>query len=150
MILDTKHFGKLDIDEDRIIAFEHGIPGFPDDKRFIIVTDIDEPDSLYCWLQSVDDGAVSLVLIDSLLAMPHYNPLVNEGDIEDLGEIDLDDIVSFNVAVIKASMVESTINLKAPIIINEKTKKGKQVIVTNDEYSIRHNLVDCIKNEGKV
>jgi len=150
MVLNTKHFGALDVDENRIIKFEHGIPGFPDDKRFIIVTDVDVPESLYCWLQSVDDGEVSLVLIDSFYAMPNYNPLVNEGDIEELGEPNLEDILSFNVAVIKANMDESTINLKAPIIINDKTKKGKQVIVTNDEYNIRHNLVECIKSEGKV
>ena len=150
MILNTKHFGKLEVDENRIISFEYGIPGFPDDKRFIIVTDIDEPESLYCWLQSVDDGNVSLVLIDSFFAMPDYNPLVNEGDIEGLGNVDLSDIISFNVAVIKSNLEESTINLKAPILINEKTKKGKQVIVTNEEYTIRHNLVECITNEGKV
>jgi len=150
MVINTRHFGKLEINESEIILFDHGIPGFPEDKRFIIVTDIDEPDSLYCWLQSIDDGAVSLVLIDSFFVMPNYNPMVNEGDILELGEADLDDIVSFNVAVIKNKLEDSTINLKAPIIINEKTRKGKQVIVTNEEYDIRHNLVECIKNEGTV
>ncbi|MCL2564840.1 MAG: flagellar assembly protein FliW [Defluviitaleaceae bacterium] len=146
----TKHFGTLEVNEDEVITFDLGLPGFPEDKKFIIIIDENAENKFYCWLQSMDNGDVSLVLIDSFAVMPEYDPLINEEEIAELGDIDISDLLVFNVAVIGSNMADSTINLKAPVVINNRTKKGKQIVVNNENYSIRHNLEECIKNEGKV
>jgi len=39
-----------------------------------------------------------------------------------------------------------TANLKAPIIINAKNNKGKQAILDNDEYLIKHPILEELKN----
>jgi flagellar assembly factor FliW len=139
----------MEIDEKKIIRFEHGLPGFAESKRYIIITD-DNPESVYCWLQSVDDSDIALVIIDSFHAMPNYDPLVEEEELKELGEVDISDIAVFNVAVIAKDIYKSTINLKAPIIINEKTWLGKQIVVNNDEYEVRHNLFEALKSGGGV
>lgn len=146
----TKHFGTLEVNEDEVINFELGIPGFPNDKKFIIIIDENAENKFYCWLQSMDNGDVSLVLIHSFAVMPEYDPLINEEEIAELGDVDISDLVVYNVAVIGNNMFDSTINLKAPIVINHRTKKGKQIVVNNEDYGIRHNLEECIKNEGRV
>jgi len=150
MEIKTKHFGTLEIDEEEMISFEHGLPGFPEDKKFIIIIDETAEKKFYCWLQSMDDGDVSLVLIDSFAIMPEYDPLIEEEELNELGDVDIADLLVFNVAVIGSDMTDSTINLRAPVVINNRSKKGKQIVVSNENYEIKHNLAECIANEGRV
>ena len=152
MEITTKHFGTLDVNEEELITFDHGLPGFPNDQRFIIIIDETAEKKFYCWLQSMDNGDVSLVLIDSFAVMPDYDPLIEEEELKELsdGDVDIADLLVFNVAVIGSNMADSTINLKAPIVINNRSKKGKQIIVNNEDFGIRHSLEECIKNEGRV
>jgi len=149
MEVSTRHFGNIEVSESEIIAFECGLPGFPDDKNFIIIVDENAENRFY-WLQSMDDGEISLVLIDSFDMMPDYDPLIDESEIEALGLLDIEDLLVFNVAVIGENMSDSLVNLKAPVVINNRTKKGKQIIVNNEDYCTSHNLEECIKNEGRV
>ena len=149
MELLTKHFGMLDIGEDDMIIFDEGLPGYPDDKRFIIIFDETAENKFY-WLQSMDDGHIALMLIDSFEVMPEYDPLIDESEIEELEINDIEDLLVFNVVIIADRLSDCYVNLKAPIIINNSSKKGKQVIVQNEEYQISHKLEECIKNEGRV
>ena len=38
-----------------------------------------------------------------------------------------------------------TANLKAPLIFNLNNRKGKQIILSNSDFSTRHNIVDEIE-----
>lgn len=145
MKLLSRHFGSIDVDEQKIITFKNALPGFPALKRFIIINDLENPDNLFCWLQCVDDGMVSLVLMDIFKALPNYNPLVNSEELSTIGNFKTEDLLIYAVAVVPQDIANITINLKAPIIINPETQLGKQIIVTNDEYSIRHPIMKEIK-----
>ena len=150
MELMTKHFGALVVSENEMIMFEQGLPGFPEDKRFIIIFDESADNKVY-WLQSMDDGTVSLALIDSFGVMPEYDPIIDEAQFAEIGlEDDIENLLVFNTIIIGDSLSESFVNLKAPIIINNNNKKGKQVVVSNEEYYINHRLEDCIKSEGRI
>jgi len=148
MELVTKHFGALVVSESEMIIFERGLPGFPNDKRFIIIFDESADNKVY-WLQSMDSGDVSLALIDSFGVMPEYDPLIDESQFAEIGlEDDIEDLLVFNVIIIGDDLSNSFVNLKAPIIINNNNKKGKQVVVNNDEYYINHRLEECLETEG--
>jgi len=148
MELLTKQFGELVVSENEMIIFERGLPGFPNDKRFIIIFDESSDNKVY-WMQSMDDGAVSLALIDSFGVMPEYDPLIDESQFAEIGlEEDIENLLVFNVIIIGDDLSETFVNLKAPIIINNSTKKGKQVVVNNAEYLINHRLLECINDEG--
>ena len=45
MILNTKHFGQIQIQEDKILIFEEGIPGFPNNKKYVLICDEENEDS---------------------------------------------------------------------------------------------------------
>ena len=149
MELVTKHFGALVVSEGEMITFEQGLPGFPNDKRFIIIFDESADNKIY-WLQSMDNGEVAFALVDSFDVMPEYDPMIDESAIEEVGSCDIENLIVFNVVIIGDSLAESFVNMKAPIIINNSTKKGKQVLVSNDEYYINHRLLECIESEGRV
>ncbi len=142
MKLKTRHFGEIDINENNIIRFENGLPGFPNDKDLIVVTDDSDKDAPVCWLQSVNDGNTAFALLNVYSLMPNYNPKVEKEHVSSLGEIKDDSLVIYNIINIPEDMHKATVNLKAPVVINSKTKKGQQVILENDEYGIRHYIFD--------
>ena len=49
MILKTRFFGELEIEDDAVIHFKHGIPGFENVKRFVLIdSDRKDPPSNGC------------------------------------------------------------------------------------------------------
>lgn len=146
MELTTRLFGKINVDESKIIVFENGLPGFPDNKKFMIINDAESPDNVFSWLQSIEDGMLSFIILDTLRVLKDYNPLVEAEALEPLGEFNIEDLLIYNIAAVPGDINKMTINLKAPVIINPKIQKGKQVIVNNEEYPIRYNIINDIKS----
>lgn len=145
MKLNTDFFGELEIDENKIINFKSGLPAFYDEKRFIIIKDDENKDSIFCWLQSVKTPSLIFALIDTCSVIPEYNPLVDDESISDLGEYNEQDFMVYSIVSVPDNVANITINLKAPIIINMKDGIGKQVIVNNEDYSIQHKIFDKLK-----
>jgi flagellar assembly factor FliW len=139
--IQTKYFGEIEYDDAKVILFADGLPGFPDDKRFLLMPE-DEPPGIFYWLQSVDDGDVAFTLMDVYQVMEDYNPLVEQEYIEDLGDLAESPLEIFNITVIPEDTKKMRVNLKAPIVINMDSGLGKQVIVSNDDYPIRYMIFE--------
>ena len=78
MKLTTRVFGEIDIEDEKIINFEDGIIGFPDLKRFALIVDEGRKGKAINWLQSLDEPAFALPVMDPLLMKEDYNPTVDE------------------------------------------------------------------------
>ena len=64
--VDTRIFGRIAIEEDKVIRFDHGILGFPDLRDFTLIFNEDKGvESSIKWLQSLQEPA---------FAMPVMNP----------------------------------------------------------------------------
>jgi flagellar assembly factor FliW len=61
MLLQTKHFGEIEIDNKEIITFEDGLPGFEDLNKFVLLGQDEE--SPFGWLQSIDQPDYAFVLV---------------------------------------------------------------------------------------
>ena len=140
--LKTKHFDEISYDEEAVIIFEEGLPGFNDFKRFILLSD--NSDDLLLWLQSVDDGNLAFVLLNAKQIIPDYDPFIEPDMIKSLD--DGSTLVCYNIAVVPDDLRQMRVNLRAPVIINKTLRKGKQVLTTNDEYSLRHYIFEDINN----
>ncbi|MDF1615990.1 flagellar assembly protein FliW [Petrocella sp. FN5] len=145
MKINTKHFGEVEIDEERIVVFEQGIFGFEDSKRYVMLYEDEDTKNGLCWMQSVDDEGLSLPVINPMFWFPDYSPEVADEQIARIGALKEEDLNLFSVVVITDNIESMTTNLKAPIVINIQTKKGMQVIVANEEYEIKHNLYEQMK-----
>ena len=139
MIIETKNFGEITIDEDSIITFEKGIPGFEQRTKFILIVEQDCP---CCWMQSIEEPNLAFFLIDPLSFCPEYGPDVDDKYIEMLGEPVIDDLVLYAIVVIPDDIKNMTANLKAPVIINTKTRKGMQVYLEKSNYLMKYNIYD--------
>jgi flagellar assembly factor FliW len=148
MMIETTRFGALPIDENQVITFPKGLPGFEDCRRFTLVphpvTDGDQP-SPFEWLQSVEDGALAFLAMDPRLVFPHYEPALPPAELEDValagraarGEAQLYALLT----VPKGDPCAVTANLMAPVVINAQARLAKQIVIASDEYGLRHRLI---------
>ncbi len=162
MQLSTKHFGELEIDQSKIIDFPVGLPGFPDCRSFVLLNSNGEildgktekkqgdKDDLYShsfyWLQSTEDGDLAFVLLDIFSVMPDYNPVFYDEQLSEMGKSPTG-FLMYNIVVIPEEIENMTVNLKAPVVISFSEMTGRQLIVSNEEYHVRHRVLDEIINQ---
>lgn len=137
--LSTEKFGNLRIEKENIITFENGILGFEDLKEFVIV-DIEEclP---FEWLVSVKDPLIAFPILNPMPFFTDYNPMQSINDLTSLNIKDKKSVEVFCTVTLGNNPSNVTINLKGPILINMKNKKGKQFVLIEDYYSLHHPLV---------
>ncbi len=152
--VNTRLFGKIDIDDSKIITLDKGIIGFPDLKKFTLIFDSEkENDGTpgIMWFQSMDEPQFAMPVIIPNYVVPDYNPIVNDELLDGLGELNEKNIYVITTISVPEDIKNMTINLKAPIVINTETLKGAQIIVENEDALVRFPVYDILKaaKEGK-
>jgi flagellar assembly factor FliW len=138
MFIDSKRFGRLDIDESKIITFINGLMGFEHLKKYVI---LDHPGSdIIKWLQAVDDPDISLPVADPTAFFPDYSPRILQDDLDSIGIKDIQNAMVLCVITVPADISQATINLKAPVVLNPARRLADQMIAENPEYLVRHPL----------
>ncbi len=144
MIIATRHFGEVEIDETKIVEFAKGIFGFEETKKFIVLYDGEEGNP-FAWLQAINEKDICLPMVNPMLWYPQYSPDVDDELIGNIGELNQEALEIYTVVVIPEDIKNMTTNLRAPIIMNKETRKGIQAVVNDDEYDIRHNLYEQLQ-----
>ncbi len=146
MLVKTRHFGEVELDEDKILYFENGILGFEDHKKFTLLYDNegeDRPD--ISWLQSLEEPALAIPVISPFLVLPDYNPEVEDELLKPLGNLGEDNIVVLVSITVPAAVEQISANLKAPFVINSDSRKGTQVIIENADYEVKYYFYEQLK-----
>ena len=152
MLIKTKHFGEIELDEEKVLTFKDGIMGFEESKRFTILFDSEaEVRPAISWLQSCDEPALALPVINPLLAKADYNPIVEDEVLAQLGDLNDDNLVILLTLTVPTDITLMTTNLKAPIIINADSRKGCQVVAENQDYEVKFKVYEMFNRakEGK-
>jgi len=146
MKINTRIFGEVDIAEDKQLSFDKGIIGLENLKRFVLLFDSEkgEGDTI-TWLQSLDDENFAMPVINPGLVIKDYNPVVEDEVLASLGDFNVEDLMVFTTIKVPADITKMTVNLKAPIIIHTKTRKGCQIIAENDDYLVRQPVYEALK-----
>ena len=139
MQLETAHFGVINIEEEDVIYFPEGIPGFENSKKYALIGN-DAGTSVFFWLQSVDVPELCFVVTDPFMVYDGYGVDVDDADVELLKIADTNKVLTLTIVIIPENINEIRVNLKAPILINMDQKIGKQIIQHNDNLPIRHYL----------
>ncbi len=139
MKLKSKLLGTVEYSNDSIIKFEEGLIGITDKKDFLF---IEKEDFLpFSYLQSVNDPDFSLIVINPFFVDKEYNYEISKDDLKSLSIKDDSDFFIVAIVVFSNNIENITVNLRAPIVINIKTKKSKQVLLLNDNYDIEESLI---------
>jgi flagellar assembly factor FliW len=131
----TSRFGEVTFAEHDVFEFPWGLPGFADQRRFLALSLAEQPS--FVWLQSIDDPSVALPAADPWQIFPDYDPHMPAYATEALELRSPEDFTILCVVVVTKDAAEMTMNLMAPIIVNLKTRRARQVMLENSQYSIR-------------
>ncbi|MBQ8317759.1 MAG: flagellar assembly protein FliW [Lachnospiraceae bacterium] len=146
MVAETKFFGTIDIEDDKIINFPNGIIGFENLKNFALIYDSErEERSKISWLQSMEEPLMVLPVINPLDLMDNYTPTIEDELMKNIGDPADADLLIFVTLSIPSDIELMTANLKAPFIINTVERKAMQVIVENAEYPVKFNAYQAIQ-----
>lgn len=146
MLVKTKHFGEINLEEDKLITFDEGILGFADSKSYAIIYDNDSgerPD--ITWLQNIEEPALAIPVISPFLIRPDFNPTVEDALLTSLGEVTPENLVVLVSVTAPSDITKISANLKAPFVINAETKKGCQVIVDDADYDVKYYFYEKLK-----
>lgn len=150
MQITTRVFGEITIDDDKIIHFPSGIIGFPDLQDFALVHDEEKGTDTIHWLQSLQEPAFAMPVMDPLIVRPDYNPEVDDELLNSIGKIQPDELLVMVTVTVPKDIKKMTVNLKGPIVINAAKKLATQVIVEGDEYIVKYPIYDILnKNKQK-
>lgn len=139
MKINTLHFGKIEIKEQDIINFEKGILAFDHLHKFIMIDVAENP--AFKWLQSIEDEAISFLLVDPFLINPDYSVHLNDTIRTELEITKEEDVLIYTtVAVPENGFKDATTNLIGPIILNIAKHKGKQLVLENKELTVKYPL----------
>ncbi|MCM3722475.1 flagellar assembly protein FliW [Solibacillus isronensis] len=137
MKITTAYMGEVEINPSQIIKFEHGLPGFEDEKEFIQLP-LSEG-SAYQVLQSVKTAGLAFIITSPYALIKNYNFDLEDSVIQALDIKSAGDVAVFVIVSLKDMLEKSTVNMKAPIVLNIENQKAKQIILEED-YEIRHQL----------
>ena len=144
MNITTKVFGEITIDDEKIIHFPSGIIGFPDLTEFALVHDEEKGAGSIHWLQSMQEPAFAMPVMDPLLVRPDYNPQVDDELLKPIGELVPDELLVLVTVTVPADLTKMSVNLRGPIIINAAEKKACQVIIDGDDYAVKFPIYDIL------
>lgn len=147
MNIQTKYHGEIDIDQSKIIHFSGGIPSFLEEKEFYILPFAEE--GPFFIMQSVQTPALAFVVVSPFDFFADYEVKLSNQVIETLKVDSQEDIAIFTTLTIQEPFQNTTTNLQGPIVINDKKKLGKQVILADSPYKTKHLLTSQLAQVGK-
>lgn len=119
----TKQFGEFEFTDEQVLIFNNKIFGFENLSKYILIkTD----DGLFYWLNSVEQPEICFPLI-GLRVIDEKYPVQDEHE-------------AFGIVTLNQNPLLITVNMKAPVYINQNNKTGFQKTLDSDEYLLNFNL----------
>ncbi|OBR95019.1 flagellar assembly factor FliW [Clostridium ragsdalei P11] len=123
MKLNTKYHGVLNYENEDILMFKKGIPGFENLRKFILVPA--EENNLFYILHSIEDINIGIVVVSPFNVLKNYEFDLNEIKVCELNIKSKKDIIVVNTVNLSTKLENITVNLKAPIVMFCKLSKMK-------------------------
>ena len=143
MVIKTRIFGEVTIDDEKMINFPNGIVGFPELTDFALIHDAEKGNQGGIrWLQSVQEPNFAMPVVDPLVIRTDYNPSVDDELLKVIGEGD--NLLVLVTITVPTDIKKMSINLKAPLVVNVDTRKAVQVIL-EDDFPVKFQIYDILK-----
>ncbi|WP_010197007.1 flagellar assembly protein FliW [Bacillus sp. m3-13] len=138
MKIETKYHGLIEVQEEEVVNFPNGLPGFLEEKEFTVIPFSE--DGTFFILQSVKTPELGFVLTNPFTFYPDYDFKLEDQAVDALELYSPEDVTVYAVLTMADPFHLTTANLQAPVVVNSKKKTGKQVILTGSPYQTKHNL----------
>ncbi|MFC7393842.1 flagellar assembly protein FliW [Scopulibacillus cellulosilyticus] len=144
MEIKTKYTGIQTIEQEEIITFPNGIPGFLEERQFVVLPFAEG--TPFHILQSIKTSNTAFIIVSPFLFFKDYEFEISDALVEQLCFQSKNDINVYSIVSVKEPFEMSTVNLCAPVLINPKQQLGKQVVLNNGNYKVRQPLLQTQLN----
>ena len=141
----TKAYGAVEIDEHQRVTFPGGLFGFELIKDYILIDAERQP---FYWLQSLEAEHIAFITINPFLFRPDYELDIDDDLVREIGISSPEEALIFTIVTIPQSG-PMTANLQGPLIINRKTRIGKQGVLLDPRWKTKHDIMEELKIFGK-
>ncbi|MDR7866331.1 MAG: flagellar assembly protein FliW [Sporomusaceae bacterium] len=138
MVIESTRFGSLEVDDQDIIRFPQGLPGFDDEKAFAFLPY--GPDSPFAFLQSVAEPALTFFVVEPFPFFTDYEFELSDDLAKEIGMTAAAPFQVFCIVTVPDNLEEMTANLLAPLVVNWKERRAVQTVLDNKGYTTRHRL----------
>ena len=102
--VDTVRFGEIDVEEDKVVHFEQGIPAFEDEHEFIVIPyDAESP---YYFMQSLATPDLAFLLTVPFVFFPEYEFELDDTTQKELGIKQQEEVLLYVLITIPGGKVE--------------------------------------------
>lgn len=138
----TARFGAVEtveVPETALFTFPDGLPGFEGYTAFALIED--DAYHPFGWLQAQSDPNVKFIVVDPQVASAGYAVDLPDGDVAALALGSPDEARLLAIVTVPETVEAMTANLKAPVVLNRARRIGRQVILNEERYALRHPLL---------
>lgn len=135
LAVQSSRFGELSVPVDTIIEFPNGLIGFQRAQRFVMI----EHKPPFSWLHSIEDPTLAFVVVDGFEFGHSYDIKAPIGD-KDIDLREDDEYAILVIVTVRPDPKLTTANLKAPVFVNIRNRRGLQMIFDDSRFSTRHPL----------
>lgn len=147
MKIDTRIFGEIEIDDEKVLTFENGIIGFPDMKHFVLIHDEEKGTNAGIrFLQSVEEPGFAMPVMDPLVVKPDYDPEVDDELLKSAGNVTAENILVLVTVTVPSDLTKMSVNLQGPLVINVEEHKACQIIVESGNYPVKFPIYDILQS----
>lgn len=144
----TSRFGEISYSAEDVLHFPQGLVGFPALNEFVLLEH--KPDTSFRWLQSLSDPNIAFLVVDPCSFVEEYSPVLSDADAEALSITEETPVVVLTTVSIPAGKPQDmTINLAGPLVVNTESKTGKQVVLDDEAYTIKHRVFPTTDRKDK-
>jgi len=135
----SKVHGEMQYEENNIVTFNKGIPGFNELKKFILL-DLQEYEP-FKLLQSLENDEISLIVTSPYEFFEDYEIKLGEETIKNLKIESSEQVMILTTVTLNSDVKKITTNLQGPIVINTSNNFGEQIILDNSKYKVKNPLI---------
>ena len=135
----SKVHGEMQYEENNIITFNKGIPGFNELKKFILL-DLQEYEP-FKLLQSLECDEISLIVTSPYEFFKEYEIKLSDETIKNLKIDSPEQVMILTTVTLNSDVKKITTNLQGPIVINTSNNFGEQIVLDNSKYKVKSPLI---------
>ena len=139
MKVHSRPYGDIDLDERQRISLPWGLLGFEDLRDWVLLDATQPP---FYWLQSLERTEVAFVLIDPLMFRPDYVTGADPAELAGLDLADPGDALVLVIVTVPGEGARMTANLQGPLVVNRRSRTGRQVVSGDLRWGVRHVIAD--------
>jgi len=146
MMIKTKFWGEVEINEEKIITLADGLIGFEEYKKYVMFPH--EKDANFQWLQSAETPFLCFLITTPLSFMFDYSIEITDNTVEKLKITAPEDVAIYCLVTVPEDPLKISANLAGPLIINANELSGEQVVIMDPKYSIKHYILDELRTNA--